>query len=181
MPLRNSILSGCSENQFTHRIIHLIATNARVKTRHKAESRHSTFIISCEHFGFIRLRSATLGSFRISVSRMESRAIIYLLFWFVVCTYVNYNALYTVQDDSCVRREIQLVMGWQCGRNVFNCFLKLLLLTVIGSSWRKCTGNLFQIVGIAKLNERFAVSVRLLGTSRSDLSDDLSDLTETLS
>ena len=75
--------------------------------------------------------------------------------------------------------EIQLAMGWQCGKNVFNCFLKLLLLTAIGSSWltviglswRKRTRRLFQIVGAAKLNERFAV--RFLGTSRSDLHDDL--------
>ena len=54
-------------------------------------------------------------------------------------------------------------------------------LTVIWSSWRRCTGRLFQIVGAAQLNERFAVSVRLLGTPRSDFSDDLKDLTETLS
>ena len=94
-----------------------------------------------------------------------------------------YNAPYVILDDSFARREIQLAMGWQCGKNecVFSCFLKLLLLTVIGSSWKKCTGRLFQIIVATKLNERFAVSVRLLGTSRSDLSDDLSDLTATLS
>ena len=92
-----------------------------------------------------------------------------------------YNASYDVLYDSFARKEIQLAMGWQCGTMCLNCFLKLLLLTVIGSSFRRCTGRLFQIVRAAKLNERFAVSVRLLGTSRSDLSDDLSDLTGTLS
>ena len=52
---------------------------------------------------------------------------------------------------------------------------------MIGLSWRKCTGRLFQIVGVAKLNERFAVTVHILGTSRNDSFVDQSVLTGTLS
>ena len=92
-----------------------------------------------------------------------------------------YNAPYDVLVKSFVRRVSSSLWVGDFEKNVFNCFLKLLLLTMIGSSWRRCTGRLFQIVGAAKLNKLFAVSVRLLGTSRNDLSDDLSDLTETLS
>ena len=87
----------------------------------------------------------------------------------------------TIYDASNVVLDDSFAMGWQCANCVFNFFLKLLLLAVIGSSWQKCTGRLIQIVGAAKLIDHFAVLVRLLGTSRSDLSDDLSDLTENLS
>ena len=96
-----------------------------------------------------------------------------------VCTI--YNAPYEVLADSFARKGTSSL--WVCNveKCVFNCFLKLLLLKMIGSYWRRFPGRLFQIVGAAKVNERFAVSVRLLGASKNDVSDDLSDLIETLS
>ena len=73
-------------------------------------------------------------------------------------------------------------MDWQCEKKcVFNCFLKTTFADSDRVQLAKMYRKTVQIVGAAKLNERLAISVRLLGTSRSDSSDDLSDLTETLS